>query len=173
MIAAGFKCQLMSLFLNHVRSRQDHSKDGFRAKKSERQNASAQEKSVLLADDNPVILEIVRRLLTPEFLVVAAVTDGISVLREVEAVKPDIVVLDISIGELDGIAVARQLQNASSNTKIVFLTCHELAEFVRVALAAGGAAYVFKSRLNSDLIPAIHAACSGRLFVSCDPQTAG
>jgi DNA-binding NarL/FixJ family response regulator len=160
----------MSLSLTRVRSRQNHSQDGCRVNENERQIASAQQKSVLLADDNPVILETVRRLLTPEFLVLAAVPDGNSVLREVESLEPDIVVLDISIGDPDGIVVARQLQTVSSHTKIVFLSCHEIAEFVRVALASGGAAYVFKSRLSSDLIPAIHAACSGQLFVSCGPQ---
>jgi len=124
-------------------------------------------KRVLLGDDNPVILNIIREILPSEYVVVGAVADGESVLREATALKPDIVVLDISMGEPDGIAVARQLKGTSHHIKVVILTVHELAEFVRAALAAGATAYVFKSRLNTDLIPALDAACSGRLFVSC------
>ena len=125
------------------------------------------QKRVLLGDDNPAILDIIRSLVQPEYLVVGAVTDGKSVLREAAALKPDIVILDISMGEPDGIGVARRLLETSCHVKVVFLTVHERAEFVRAALAAGGTAYVFKSRLSTDLIPALHAACSGRLFVSC------
>lgn len=122
---------------------------------------------MLLGDDNPAILNVVRELLQTEYDVVGAVLDGESVLREAAKLKPDIVVLDISMGEMDGIAVARQLHDTAQQIKVVFLTVHEIAEFVRVALAAGGTAYVFKSRLNTDLIPALHAVCRGRLFVSC------
>lgn len=126
-----------------------------------------EQKRVLLADDNPEILKIVQQMLEPEYLVVGAVTDGESVLREAAALKPDIIVLDISMGEPDGIAVARELRERSIHAKVVYLTVHEFGDFARIALAAGGTAYVFKSRLNSDLLPALHAACSGRLFVSC------
>lgn len=125
------------------------------------------QKRVLLADDNPDFLSIVRELLVPEFEVVGACTDGDSVLQQAASLRPDIVVLDVSMGEPDGIAVARELRHRSQHLKIVFLTVHELADFVRTALGAGAAAYVFKSQLNTDLLPAIHAACSGRMFISC------
>jgi len=122
---------------------------------------------VLLADDNAVIIDTVRHLLEPTFSVVGAVTDGALVGREAAALNPDVVILDISMGEHDGITVARELQEVAGHLKLVFLTVHELSEFIRTALSAGGAAYVFKSRLRTDLIPAIHAACSGKVFVSC------
>lgn len=126
-----------------------------------------QKKRVLLADDNPAILDMERELLQPEFTIVGTVADGKSALREATALDPDVAVLDISMGEVDGITVVRQLQKESSHIRVVFLTVHEIAEIARSALAAGGSAYVFKSRMKTDLIPAIHAACSGRLFVSC------
>ncbi len=122
---------------------------------------------VLVADDNPTILEVVGETLAGDFLVVGSCLDGKSVLRDASALNPDVIVLDISMGDLSGIEVARRLQDASCHIKVVFLTVHESAEFVRSALAAGGAAYVFKSRLHTDLVPAIKAACSGTLFVSC------
>jgi DNA-binding NarL/FixJ family response regulator len=122
---------------------------------------------VLLADDNPVVIEILRELLEPGFDVVGAVSDGPSVLREATALNPDVIILDISMGESNGIDVAQRLHEASCHFKVVFLSAHEISEFILSALAVGGSAYVFKSRMKTDLIPAIHAACSGKLFVSC------
>jgi DNA-binding NarL/FixJ family response regulator len=127
----------------------------------------ARQTRVLLADDNPVVIEIVRELLAPIFDIVGAVNDGPSVLREAAVLNPDVIILDISMGESNGIDVAQRLQEASCHVKVVFLSVHEISEFIRSALAVGAAAYVFKSRLKTDLIPAIHAACSGKLFVSC------
>jgi DNA-binding NarL/FixJ family response regulator len=121
---------------------------------------------VLLADDNPAVVEVVGELLQSDFLVVGSCGDGKSVLRDASTLNPDVVVLDISLGDLSGIEVAKRLLDKSRHIQIVFLTVHESAEFVRGALAAGGAAYVFKSRLNTDLIPAIESACSGNLFIS-------
>lgn len=131
--------------------------------------AGAAQKRVLLADDNQAMLNIIKDIVEQEFAVVGAVTEGGAVLAEVAALTPDIVVLDIAMGEPDGIAVARQLQLVSQHTTVVFLTVHEIPEFIRTALATGAKAYVFKSRMTTDLIPALRAACSGRMFVSCWP----
>lgn len=120
---------------------------------------------VLLADDNPAILDHARRLLSEEFEVVGAVGDGESVLRDYEAIKPDVVVLDISMGEVSGIEVARRLLDMGHQAKIIFLTVHEEAEYVCAAMGAGGAGYVLKSRLT-DLRAAVHAVLAGRIFIS-------
>jgi len=58
------------------------------------------------------------------------------------------------------------LRNGGSHLPIVFLTVHQESDFVNAALASGGSAYVVKSHLANDLIPAIHAALSGELFIS-------
>ena len=121
---------------------------------------------ILLADDNSAILHIARRVLNPEFTVAASVNDGLSVLREVPTVHPDVIVLDISMGEPNGIEVARRLRQSGCTAKILFLTVHQSADYVYAALAAGASAYVIKSRLNRDLVPAVKAACSGQLFLS-------
>ncbi len=134
--------------------------------KAAEQTRGVRQLRVLVADDNPAILEVVGELLGREFLVVGSCSDGNSVLREAATLNPDVIVLDISLGDLSGIEVARRLSQVSCHIKVVFLTVHESAEFVRSALAAGGAAYVFKSRLHTDLFPAIEAACAGKLFVS-------
>ena len=121
---------------------------------------------VLLADDNSAILHLARRVLNGEFTIAASVKDGTTVLQEVPTLHPDVVVLDISMGEPNGIEVARRLRESGSTAKILFLTVHQSLDYVHAALDAGASAYVIKSRMNSDLIPAIRAVCSGRLYVS-------
>lgn len=143
---------------------QDHAEPG--PVQKERKSVPRQTR-VLLADDNPEMIAAVRELLEPVFDVVGAVNNGDSVIRVASLLSPDVIVLDIALGEPDGITVARRLQETSCHYKVVFLSVHEISELIRTALVAGGAAYVFKSRLKTDLIPAIHAVCSGRLFVSC------
>lgn len=120
---------------------------------------------VLLADDNPAILDHATRLLNEEFVVVGALKDGESVLRDYEEIKPDVVVLDIAMGDLSGIEVARRLLDMGHQAKIVFLTVHEEQEYVCAAMGAGGCGYVLKSRL-SDLPSAVHAVIAGRIFIS-------
>ena len=121
---------------------------------------------VLLADDNPAILHLARRILRTEFTVAASVKDGMAVLRKAPALQPDIIILDISMGEPNGIEVARRLRESGCPAKILFLTVHQSIDYVEAALAAGASAYVIKSRLNSDLLPAVAAACSGGSFLS-------
>jgi DNA-binding NarL/FixJ family response regulator len=75
-------------------------------------------------------------------------------------------VLDISMPGLTGIEAARQLREAGSSAKVVFLTVHERVEFVNACLAEGALGYVVKSRLAVDLIPAIREALSGHRFIS-------
>ena len=67
---------------------------------------------------------------------------------------------------LDGIAAATQLHASNSTAKVVFLTIHDLPEFVHAGLAAGALGYVVKSRLTTDLIPAIYEVLAGHQFIS-------
>ena len=121
---------------------------------------------IMVADDNPDILHHATHLLAQEFSEIEAVPDGESVLRNYEASKPDVVILDISMGKLSGIEVAHRLLEFGHQAKIVFLTVHEEQEFLCGAFGAGGVAYIVKSRLNSDLLNAIDAVLAGHIFVS-------
>jgi DNA-binding NarL/FixJ family response regulator len=120
---------------------------------------------ILLADDNPAILEVVKRMLQDDFVVVAAVTDASSVLQQVPDLEPDIIILDISMNDLNGFEVTRRLKATPCKSKIIFLTVHEDFEFVRAAFDSGASGYVFKSRLNTDLRPAIQAVQLGKAFL--------
>ena len=101
-----------------------------------------------------------------QFRVVAAVKDGDAVLPECSRLKPDVIILDISMGDLSGIDVAMQLRDSGCLSKIIFLTVHEDRDFLNAAMGAGGSAYVVKSRLSQDLVSAIHAVLADKLFVS-------
>ena len=121
---------------------------------------------LLLADDNQDVLSHVSAFLSKDFNVLAAVTDGESALRNYQERKPDALVLDISMGKIGGLEVARLLRKKGCTAPIVFLTVHDEADFVNAALASGGTAYVVKSHLTNDLIPAIQAALAGEQFIS-------
>jgi DNA-binding NarL/FixJ family response regulator len=124
--------------------------------------------TVLLADDNSDVLDHVRKMLAKEkdYLVVASISDAALVITEYHRLKPALVVLDISMGATSGIDIARQLRDSGCSAKIIFLTVHEDSDFVNAAMGAGGSAYVVKSRLNMDLLSAIRAVLSNKLFVS-------
>jgi CheY-like chemotaxis protein len=133
-----------------------------------RRGGSVPSTTVLLADDNVAVLNHVREMFGKQegYEVVAVIADGASVVREYLLIRPDIVLLDISMGEVSGIDVARQLRDAGCSAKIIFLTVHEDSDYVNAAIGAGGSAYVVKSRLHLDLFTAINAALSNKLFVS-------
>jgi len=123
---------------------------------------------VLLADDNVAVLDYVRTMLEKgtDCKVVAIISDGRMVVRECLRLEPNVISLDISMGALSGIDIARQLRDSGCDAKIVFLTVHEDSDYVNAAMGAGGSAYVVKSRLNKDLLSAINAVLSNKLFVS-------
>ena len=121
---------------------------------------------VLLADDHERVLEYVREFLSTEFEIVAAVTDGKTALDAAAHLRPDVVVLDISMPVLTGLQVARLLQDVDSRVKIVFLTVDKDPDTCRAAIETGAVGYVLKARLVTDLIPAIKLATEGGRFIS-------
>ena len=130
------------------------------------QDTGQERTRVVLVDDNPAILEAVTQILRNRYVVAGAFLDGKSVLQEWTNLWPDVLVLDISMEGLSGFEVAENLQVLGFGAKIVFLTVYEDSEFVSNAFAVGASAYVFKSRIATDLIPAIDKARTGGMFVS-------
>ena len=126
---------------------------------------------ILLADDHSLMLERVTRLLQPTFEVVGVAHNGVEMISETLRLSPDVIVADISMPELDGIEAAHRLRKMGATSAIVFLTIHEDSEFVDACMHAGAFGYVLKSRMKTDLIPAISAALSGHCFVSRPVQT--
>jgi DNA-binding NarL/FixJ family response regulator len=123
---------------------------------------------LVLADDNPEILETLAELLQPSYEVAAALSDGRSVLQRVPELNPDVLILDISLPDMTGFDVVRQLKKTGTNARVIFLTVHENIDFVRAAFDLDAVGYVYKSRIGSDLIPAIDTACKGGRFSSAE-----
>ena len=120
---------------------------------------------VLLADDHDTIVAQVRTVLDEEFEVVGAVNNGLAAVAEVRRLDPDVLVIDVSMPGLDGLEATYQV-HSSRRTEIVFLTVHQDEDFVAAAFDAGASAYVTKADVETDLIPAIHEALDGRIFIS-------
>jgi DNA-binding NarL/FixJ family response regulator len=112
------------------------------------------------------MLDVTVRLLERDHEVVATAVDGAAVLDAVAALRPDVVVLDISMPGLTGIEAARRLKASGSNARIVFLTVHKDPHIAAESFAVGGSAFVTKSRVTTDLRLAISEALAGRTFVS-------
>lgn len=141
-----------------------------------RQNPKDMSKTcVLLADDNKQMLQYVSEFLSADGCeVVGMVSDGQVALDAAMKLRPDVVVLDISMPILNGIQAARCLRQADSGAKIVFLTVEKDPDVCLAALETGALGYVLKPRLGADLISAIKQAQLGRRFVSpgCEREVA-
>src|SRR4029077_10566909 len=121
--------------------------------------------TVVVADDHRRMLDAVSNLLSADFRVVAAVTDGRQAIEAVSQFDPDIAVLDITMPELDGFRTAQALKKAGARSKVVFLTLHDADEYVEAALRSGGNGYVLKARMEADLPSALWHALAGRNFL--------
>jgi DNA-binding NarL/FixJ family response regulator len=121
---------------------------------------------ILLIDDNTEILDHISNMLQPEYDVIGKVADGNLVYSEVASLRPDIIILDISMGNHSGIEIARRLRERGYSKEIIFLTVHEDPDFVTAAIGAGGRAYVTKPRMTEDLGLAVKSVLSHRVFIS-------
>ena len=127
---------------------------------------SSERPRVLLVDDNDAILARARAVLAPACVVVGTAKDGPSALRAAEALRPDVIVLDISMPHMTGFEVAAKLRHSGSTAALVFLTVHAEEDIVVTARAVGAIGYVVKPRLLTDLMHAVAEAHAGRGFVS-------
>ena len=122
---------------------------------------------ILLADDDAAVLRATAKLLSG-FEIVDQVMDGQGLAEAALRLKPDLIITDISMPVLNGIEAAKKLRDAGSRSKIIFLTVHADSDFVSECLKIGALGFVEKRHMMRDLIPAIHEAIKGRVFVSRD-----
>jgi DNA-binding NarL/FixJ family response regulator len=125
---------------------------------------------ILVADDHSEVLETVVPMLEPHFDVVGTASDGWAAVEAVKKLCPDVVVLDISMPVMSGIAVAKEMRKSGSKVVVVFLTVHQDSDILAAAKGAGGLGYVVKARVGTDLVFAIKEALEGREFVSPFPD---
>ena len=129
---------------------------------------------IVLANDHPLVRSSLRQLLEREqgFRVIAEAANGREAILLADYRQPDIVVLDIQLPDVSGIVAARAITGKNVRTGILFVTALADHEYIAEAFKAGARAYVLSDSAQTDLIPAVHAAAQGRLFVSSaiDPQ---
>jgi DNA-binding NarL/FixJ family response regulator len=126
---------------------------------------------VLLADDHLLVAEALKSLLEPDFELVGVVEDGRALIEAAERLRPDVIVADITMPNLNGIDALVQLRQSGQETPVVFLTMHRDATFARRALEAGASGFVLKHSAADELISAIGAALAGGTYLA--PQLAG
>ena len=121
---------------------------------------------VLLADDHAMLLGAFEKLLTGECDVVGQVSDGRALVAAAEQLKPDLVILDISMPLLNGLDAGRQIKQKLRNVKLIFLTMNEDADLAAEAFRAGASAYLLKRSAASELLTAIREVMQGRSYVT-------
>src|SRR6266496_2645424 len=121
---------------------------------------------ILLADDHALLLEAFENLLEPEFEVVATANDGRELLRKAAELKPDLIVLDISMPLLNGLDAGRQIKKILPTVKLVYLTMNQDLDLVTEALQMGANGYVLKNSAASELREAIRRGLRGGTYVT-------
>jgi DNA-binding NarL/FixJ family response regulator len=121
---------------------------------------------VLLADDHAIVNEGLQRVLEPEFQIVGRVADGLALVEAVAALRPDIVISDISMPLLNGIDAARQIRKANRKVQIIFFTMYPDVTYAAEAMCAGGSGYVLKTSASDEILAAIREVRKGRIYLT-------
>jgi DNA-binding NarL/FixJ family response regulator len=121
---------------------------------------------VLLADDHTLLLTAFEKLLSGECEVVGQVTDGRALVAAAERLKPDVVVLDISMPLLNGLEAGRQIKHRLPAVKLVFLTMNEEPDVAAEAFRSGASGYLLKRSAGSELSAAIREVVQGRSYIT-------
>ena len=121
---------------------------------------------MVLADDHPLVLDCLAKLVEEFGEVVARVEDGQMLLDLAPRLRPDLVIMDISMPNVNGLEAARKLKHLLPETQIIFLTMHTDPSYVMAALEAGGSGYLLKPSAGFELKQAVHQVLLGRQYVT-------
>jgi len=121
---------------------------------------------VLLADDHALLLGALEKLLSAECEVVGQVADGRALVEAADRLKPDVIVLDISMPNLNGLEAGRQIKQRLRSVKLVFITMNEDPDLAAEAFRAGASGYLLKQSAATELMAAIRQVMQGRSYVT-------
>jgi two-component system NarL family response regulator len=123
---------------------------------------------VLIVDDHPIVRQGVRSLLSafPDIAVVGEADTPPTILEQIRTVSPDVILLDVNLGEYDGIQMARVIRRSHPDCRVVILTTYDDDSYLYGALEAGAHAYLLKDVSLEDLPAAIRAVHSGKRLLS-------
>ena len=122
---------------------------------------------VLVVEDFVPFRQVIYSTLAklPDLKVVGEASDGLEAVQKAEELKPDLILLDIGLPQLNGIEAARRIRKVSSKSKIVFLTQESSADVAQETLRLGALGYVVKTHAGSELLAAVEAVREGKRFV--------
>ena len=121
---------------------------------------------VLLADDHRIVAEGLKQLLVSEFDLIGLVDDGRALVEAAKALKPDVIVTDITMPHLNGMEAFEEIKKFYPNVRVIFLTMHRDVAYARRALDTGAAGFVVKHSAPEELVRALRAVAQGRIFVT-------
>ncbi len=123
--------------------------------------------TLVLADDHRIVRQGLRVLLEgePNFRVAGEASDGLEALKLVETLHPDVLILDLMLGDISGLEVARQVSEQSPKTAVIILSMYGNESYVLEALRAGAKAYVLKESTSTELVRAIREVLGGRRYL--------
>lgn len=127
--------------------------------------------TVLIADDHALVAEGIGKLLEQHFTLIGNVETGAALVAAARELQPDLILADISLGDVSGLEAARQIKAERPDARIVFMTQHKETQYVREALRLGASGYVVKQSAASDLVTALHDAFAGRVYLSSSVST--
>jgi DNA-binding NarL/FixJ family response regulator len=124
--------------------------------------------NIILADDHIVVRKGLKALLStqPDFNVVGEAENGLEALQMVDALKPDILVLDLTMPILNGLEVTRSLSHKAGSPRVIILSMHSCEAYVNETLRSGAQAYVLKESSPEELVTAIKQVADGKRFIS-------
>ncbi len=128
---------------------------------------------ILLADDHTILRAGLRMMLNaqPDFEVVGEAQDGRQAIQEAQKLQPDVILMDITMPDMNGIEATRQIKKLLPETKVLVLTMHEHDEYVFQALRAGASGYMLKEAADTDLISALRVIQNGQFYLSPTAQS--
>jgi len=121
---------------------------------------------ILLGDDHVLVVEGFRRILQAAFDVAGTAADGPTLVNEALRLKPDVILIDISLPLMNGIEAARQIKKEMPAARLIFLTMHSDLTYLRDALALGASGYLLKSAAGKELVNAVREVLAGRNYVT-------
>jgi len=126
--------------------------------------------SIFLADDHTILRDGLQALLDaqPDFKVVGAASNGCDAVSQVKQHQPDVVIMDISMPEMNGIEATQRICSQSPNTRVIILSMHHSPEHISRALQAGARGYLLKESASDELIEAVRGVQAGRRYLSQD-----
>jgi DNA-binding NarL/FixJ family response regulator len=125
---------------------------------------------LVLAEDHAAVAAQLRDLLATEYEVVQVVGDGQDLVETVKVHAPDVIVADVGLPAVDGLAAARAILDAQPGARIVLVSVRDEPTLIRNALSSGALAYVIKADAGEELVPAVRSSLEGRRFLSASAQ---